>query len=128
MDYIQNTDFIFDNFFEIVNHYLKNIYPNKNNGKYSFECVYGSIEFHNLVKNNYIIVHEIYIKEIYRNRGLCKDFIKYLIDCSKNKYQIVIQSVFSKILYNFLLKFEYDDYKFILKKDGFYCINKFIKL
>ena len=121
-----NKDVIFDNFYQIIDYYLENYFLLKNKCKYSFECEYGSIEFYKTNKSNYIIVHEIYIKDIYRNKGFCKDFLKYLIDKCDSKYQIVIQSVLSKILYYFLLRFEHNGYKFFVKKQGFYC-DKYTK-
>lgn len=136
MEYILiQIDKKFLNFYEIVDDYLNNIFlstyksnqfiQNLNNSVYKFcyDCEYGSIEFvrdfNNLNKKK-IIVHEIYIGYQYRNQGLCKEFIKYLIDKSYEKNTIVIQSVLSKILYNFLLRFEHRGKKFIIKKkEGF---------
>jgi hypothetical protein len=67
---------------------------------------------------NKLIIHSIYVIEKYRKNNLCKEFIKYILDKS-NFNKIIIQSVLSKILYNFLLKFEHNGKKFILKKEGF---------
>jgi hypothetical protein len=124
----------FLNFYEIANHFftknflsIPNEFVNKNNNvcKFCYECEFGSTEFvqdsNNLKKK--IIVHEIYVKEQYRNQGLCKGFIKDLIDKLEKKNILVIQSVLSKILYYFLLRFEYLDKKFILKKEGFVYIK-----
>jgi hypothetical protein len=106
------------NFYEIVDFYINN-YDILESKRHNFECIYGSIEF---IKNdtnlNSIIIQEILVYEYYRRQGLCKNFIKYLVEKASDK-KIIIQSVISKILYNFLLKFEYNDKKFILKKDGF---------
>lgn len=121
----------FIDFKEIVDDYLDgnflyehNILTNDKNLLYKlcYDCEYGSIEFvNNNKKSNkkIIIIHEIYIKNEYRNQGYCKNFIKYLIDKSNDKTCIIIQSVISKILYDFLLRFEYQDRKFIIKKEGF---------
>ena len=76
-------------------------------------------------QSNKLIIHEIFVKEEFRNKGLCKEFIKYLIDKFPHK-KIIIQSVLSKILYNFLLRFEYKNRYFMLKKEGFYLIWKII--
>jgi len=117
---VLNNNFQFNNFLQIVDYYLMNFNLLENNSKYNFECKYGCLEFHKKNNSN-IIVHEIYINEMYRNKGLCKEFLKYLIDNSITKHQIIIQSVLSKILYYFLLRFEHNGYKFYLKKQGFYC-------
>lgn len=107
----------FNNFLQIVDFYL--LVMNKlESNKYSFECEFGSVEFVKSDKAYKIIIHEIYIKEQYRNKGLCKQFIKYLVDRCIGK-QIIIQSVISKILYGFLLRFTYSDGKFILENEGF---------
>jgi len=107
---------IFENFYEIIDYYLNN-YVIFKLGKVSIDCVYGSIEFVKTLKKS-IIVHEIFIGEQYRNQGLCREFIKYLIDNTEGK-KIIIQSVLSKILYDYLIRFEYTGKKFILKKEGF---------
>ena len=126
----------FNNFYEIVDDYLENIFltsqPNSNsnsnniNKKIGYDCELGSIEFVQYINKSIvkkIIVHEIYIGEQYRNQGLCREFIKYLIDKLENKNILIIQSVLSKILYNFLLRFKYIGKKFILKKEGFVYVK-----
>lgn len=120
-----NIEKKFINFYKIVDDYIDNILllDDDNNivKKFCYECDYGSIEFIRYPKKSNIkkiIVHEIYVREQYRNQGLCKEFIKYLIDKS-DKINIMIQSVLSKILYNFLLRFEYKEKKFIVTKQGF---------
>jgi hypothetical protein len=126
MTYIEiNIEKKFINFYKIVDDYIDNILLLDNDTnivkKICYECDYGSIEFIRYPKKSNIkkiIVHEIYVREQYRNQGLCKEFIKYLIDKS-DKINIMIQSVLSKILYNFLLRFEYKEKKFIVTKQGF---------
>ena len=136
MKYVKiQIDKEFLNFNEIIDDYINindnlwwDTYLNDKNSIYKFcyDCKYGSIEF---VKNpkkskkKNIILHEIYIKIQYRNQGLCKNFIKYLIDKSDDKTCIIIQSVLSKILYDFLLRFRYNNQKFLLKKEGFIWNN-----
>ena len=127
---MENTDLfikkIFLNFYEIVDDYLNLFSINKINKikKISYDCEYGSIQFIEYFNNsNKIIVHEIYIKEQYRNQGLCKKFIEYLIEKVPKNNKIIIQSVLSKILYEYLLRFEYAGKKFILKKEGFCYIK-----
>ena len=127
MKYMEiNREKIFLTFYKIVDDYLDNVLllENETNNivnKFCYDCDYGSIEFIRYPKKSNIkkiIVHEIYVREQYRNQGLCKEFIKYLIDKS-DKINIMIQSVLSKILYNFLLRFEYKEKKFIVTKQGF---------
>ena len=130
MNYMKiNIEKKFINFYKIIDDYLDNILLLKDDTnitkKFCYNCDYGSIEFikHQSKSNiKKIIVHEIYIKEQYRNQGLCKEFIKYLIDKSDKK-NIMIQSVLSKILYDFLLRFEYREKKFILIKEGFVFVK-----
>ena len=106
-------------FIEIIDTYLFN-YSTYKNGKVTFECEYGELVFY---KNNskIVIVHGIYIFPEYRWQGYCKGILQYLIDSSSPKFeQICVQSVLSKILYAYLLRFEYKNKKFTLQKNGFY--------
>ena len=43
----------------------------------------------------------------------------WYIKLRKNKQKIIIRSVLSKILYEFLLRFEYAQNKFVVNKEGF---------
>jgi hypothetical protein len=115
-----------EKFIEIIDTFLLN-YSNNNNGTHSFECEYGEIIFFKNGKNmknikeDIIIIHGIYIKPEYRNKGFCKSILNDLIDKCSNKFKyLCVQSVVSKILYEYLLRFEYKNKKFILKKDGFF--------
>ncbi len=112
-----NKIIIQNDFIQIVDYYTSN-FDLFSLGKVGFDCEHGSIEFVKIKNTDKIIVHEIYVREQYRKNGLCREFIKYLIDKSKNK-KVIIQSVLSKILYEFLLRFEYNNGKFIVSKNGF---------
>lgn len=138
MKYIQiQINEKFKNFSDITEHFLNNFFftipnelfgQNQNNPTYKFcyDCEFGSIEFvlnlNDLIKKK-VIVHEIYIKEPYRNQGLCKGFVKNLIDKLEINNILIIQTVISKILYYFLLRFKYLDKKFILKTEGFVYVK-----
>ena len=93
-------------------------------GKISFYCDYGELVFYKR-KDNECIVHGIYIFPEYRQQGFCRDILHYLIDQSTDKFKYVcVQSVISKILYNYLLRFTYKNKKFTNTKSGFvYAIN-----
>lgn len=110
-----------EKFVEIIDTFLLN-YSNYNDGKYELECEYGEIIFFkNNRKQDVIIIYGIYIKPEYRNKGFCKNILYHLIDkCSKNFQFLCVESVLSKILYDYLLRFEYKKTHFILKKDGFF--------
>jgi len=115
-----NNIIICNDFTQIIEHYLNNFDLYEKCKKYSYICIYGSIEFFKSNDIKKIIVHEIYIEEQFRRIGLCSNFIKYFIDKLNGTNKIfVIQSVLSKILYEYLLRFNYNEYKFFLKKDGF---------
>jgi hypothetical protein len=102
----------------LIDTYLSN-YSTYKNGKVSFDCEYGELIFCKN-KNNALIVYGIYVKPIYREKGLCKSILKYLIDSGKNTFKTLnIVSVLSNILYEYLLRFEYKDNKFKLTKNGF---------
>ncbi len=107
-----------DQFKEIINTYLLN-YPLYENGKIIFECEYGELIF---FKNNseILTLFGIYINPQHRVKGLCRDILYYLIDNTSNKFKyICIESVLSKILYEYLLRFEYKNKHFKLIKTGF---------
>ena len=107
-----------NNFVEIINTYLKN-YDKYEKGKVEFECEFGELIF--LKENkNIITVFGIYIFPEYRQQGFCKNILIYLIDNCINKFDyLCIQSVLSKILYNYLLRFTYKNRKFIKTRSGF---------
>lgn len=106
-------------FKEIINTYITN-YSSYENGKVSFECEYGEIIF---LKShtNIITVFGIYIFQEYREKGICRDVLHYLIDISRGQFKFLcIQTVLSNILYNYLLRFEYKNKCFTMNKNGFY--------
>ena len=91
-------------------------------GNVEFNCDIGTFQFRKTENINEIIVFEIFILEEHRNKGLCKHFLKVLVDNIGSK-SLCIESVLSKPLYNLLSKFEYKGYKFKIKKEGF-VLNK----
>ena len=112
-----------DKFKEIIDAYISN-YSTYDNGKVSFEYEYGELIF--FKKNPKILtLFGIYIYPEYREKGICRSILQYLIDSSVNKFQqLCIQSVLSKVLYEYLLRFEYNNKKFKNTRSGFvYKIN-----
>jgi RimJ/RimL family protein N-acetyltransferase len=109
-----------EKFVELMDEFLLN-YSNYNDGKHEFDCEYGEIIFFkNSKKKDIIIVHGIYIYPEYRNKGFCKNILIHLIDkCSKTFQYLCIQSVISKILYEYLLRFKYKNKKFKKTLYGF---------
>ena len=109
------------NFTEIINTYLEN-YWTYNNGMVEFECKYGSLTFYKPT-HPLIIVHSIYILPEYRQRGVCRNILQHLIDSTPKMFKRVrVQTVLSKILYEYLLRFEYKNKKFRLSMYGFDCL------
>jgi RimJ/RimL family protein N-acetyltransferase len=105
-------------FIELIDTYLSN-YSTYNNGKVVFDCDYGELIF---FKNNsnILILFGIYIHPEYRQKGLCREILYYLIDKAPSNFKtLCIQSVLSKILYEYLLRFEYKGKKFKITKSGF---------
>ena len=106
---------------ELIDTYLLN-YSTYNIGKVEFECEYGELVFYKN-NSNTLIVHGIYIFPKHRQKGLCRDILQYLIDKGSQKFkQLCIQSVLSKILYEYLLRFKYKNKQFVNKNSGF-CIK-----
>ena len=107
-----------DQFKEIIDVYFTN-YSNFQEGKVTYECDYGELIFYK--RNDDICVLEgIFIFPQYRNKGLCRDILQYIIDkCQGIFSYFCIESVISNILYMYLLRFTYRNKKFKLVKSGF---------
>ena len=115
-----------DKFTSIIDTYLSN-FDNYNNGNISFECDYGELIFYK--KNPKVLtLFAIYIRPEYRNQGLCRDILCYLIDSCSNSINgcnfeyFCIKSVLSNILYDYLLRFKYKNKYFVNTQKGFYCL------
>jgi hypothetical protein len=111
-----------DSFIESIDKYLSN-YSTYEKGKVEFDCEGGELIF---FKNNsnMLILFGIFINSEYREKGFCRNILYYLIDNAKkyNFKYFCVQSVLSKILYEYLLRFEYNNKTFKLKKAGFVYI------
>jgi len=107
-----------DQFKQFIDNYLTN-YSSFADEKVTFECEYGELIFLKS-KPEICILYGIYIFPQYRNKGLCRDILQYLIDKCSDKFKyFCVESVISKILYEYLLRFEYKNKKFKLIKSGF---------
>ena len=109
------------NFIELIDTYLAN-YSTYKNGKVELECDQGELIFYKK-KPSVITIHGIYIYPEYRQQGLCRGILQYLIDTLQNlkKFDsLCVQSVLSKILYEYLERFTYKNKKFANKKLGFF--------
>jgi hypothetical protein len=107
-------------FNEIIDIYLTN-YSTYDYSKIVFECEHGELIFYKDKNNlNSIIIYGIFIKEEHRQKGLCKNILQYCID-NGNKYfkTLIVESVLSKILYDYLLRFNYNNKGFKLTQKGF---------
>ena len=74
------------NFIELIDTYLLN-YSTYKNGKVELECDQGELIFYKKT-SNVLTIHGIYIYPEYRQQGLCREILQYLIDfktCS-NKF------------------------------------------
>lgn len=106
-------------FKEIIDTYLLT-HSSYENGKISFECEYGELIFLK-TRTNVLTVFGIYIFPEYREKGICRAVLQYLIDVSGVHFKILcIQSVLSNILYDYLLRFEYKKKRFTIQKNGFF--------
>ena len=120
----------------IIDTYIHN-YDKYKEGKIEFEYIYGELIFmkeDNNVrkkitnkKNKNIVLFGIYIYPEYRRQYLCRDILCYLIDACINYnnssslfkiHKVVITSVLSKILYEYLQRFRYHQHTFIETTQG----------
>ena len=104
-------------FTEIIDTYLLN-YSIYCEGKMSFECEYGELIF-NKTQNKTVTLFGIYIFPKYRKNGLCRGILQYLIDKSLYFNYLCVESVLSKVLYEYLLRFKYKNKKFKKTQHGF---------
>lgn len=88
-------------------------------GKNSFENDICSLTFIR-DKTNMVILYEIYIREQYRKIGQCRNILLYIINkCKETDRKFIVISVLSKILYSYLLRFECENGKFKITREGF---------
>jgi len=115
-----------EQFTKIIDTYFLN-YDLYEKDKISFECDYGELIFLKTDNNDELILYAIYIATPYRENGLCRSILRYLIDkcsitdksSSKKFKNVQVQTVLSKVLYDYLLRFTYKGKKFTQVKDGF---------
>jgi hypothetical protein len=111
-----------EQFTEIIDTYLLN-YDLYENGKVEFECDYGELIFFK-GNRNMLTLFGIYIFPEHRKKGFCRNILQYLIDKSENKFKYVfVESVLSKVLYEYLLRFKYKNKKFKKITEGFIYKN-----
>jgi hypothetical protein len=105
-------------FIELIDTYISN-YSTYPNGKIEFECKYGDLVFYK-AGSRALIVHAIYIFPEYRQCGLCRGIIEHLIDNVPRTFKLLrIQSVISKVLYEYLMRFRYKNRGFRLQSGQF---------
>ena len=109
-----------DQFTQIIDTYFLK-YDLYENEKISFECDYGELIFFKSNNKDDLILYAIYISPQYRQNGLCRNILYYLIDkISTTKFKnLCVQTVLSKVLYEYLLRFTYKGKKFKNVEDGF---------
>lgn len=96
----------------------------ENKSTHEYDTIEGNLRF--VINNkNLIIIDVIYVKECFRQKGILKKFLQHVVDYSSNTTQIkfMIVSVLSKILYEYLERFTYNDHKFKLTRDGFLLVR-----
>lgn len=109
-----------EQFTQMIDTYFLN-YDLYEKEKISFECDYGELIFLKSDNNDHLILYAIYIAKKYRKNGLCRSILHYLIDkSSSSKFKnLCVQTVLSKVLYEYLVRFTYKGKKFKNIKDGF---------
>lgn len=108
-------------FTQIIDEYINNYSNFQIFDKVIYECDYGELGF---IKNNdkCLTLYAIYIYPTYREKGICREIFQYIIDNANSNEQFrcfKVESVISNILYDYLVRFEYKNKKFIKTKKGF---------
>jgi len=107
-----------EQFKEIIDAYLLN-YSKFQKGKNQFDCDFGELIFYKS-NSKKLILYGIYIFPEYREKGLCRYILEYLIDnCPQQFDSVCVESVISKILFEYLLRFTYKNKQFKNTKSGF---------
>jgi hypothetical protein len=110
-----------EQFTEMIDTYFLN-YDLYEKEKISFECDYGELIFLKSDNKDDLILYAIYISPQYRENGLCRNILHYLIDkisYSTKFKNLCVQTVLSKVLYEYLSRFTYKGKNFKNKKGGF---------
>lgn len=109
-------------FQNVLHTYVAN-YEHYREGKVPFECETGELIFVK-TKKKQLILFSIYIVPTFRRQGICRQLLQSMVDICVNTKKfdsILVESVLSNILYNYLLRFRYKNYVFQKQNDGFYC-------
>lgn len=94
-----------------------------------YDTIEGNLRFVNN-NDNLIVIDAIYVKECFRQRGILKKFLEHVVNyvSKTNKFKFMIVSVLSKILYEYLERFMYNNHKFKLTRDGFLLVKVKVKV
>jgi hypothetical protein len=107
-----------EQFINIIDTYFDN-YETYKIGNTTFECEYGELIFYK-EEPNIITLYGIYVIPEYRQQGFCRSIIQYIINKSEDRFTyFIIESVLSKILYDYLERFTYKNKSFQNTFDGF---------
>lgn len=107
-------------FTEIIDIYIAQ-YASFDIGKISFDCDYGELTFLKTTNPNDLILYAVYVFPDYREKGYCRRVLHYMIDQAPNGRfaHVWVQSVLSKVLFEYLERFEYKGRTFQHTKHGF---------
>lgn len=106
-------------FIESFNSYKNNFSTLPINTTTTFDNSNFEIRFIKVNKTD-IIINSIFVSVEYQKKGILSKFLEYI--CKNDKINFKIVDVMSNILYNYLLKFRFNNKKFKLKEDGFTLI------
>jgi len=103
----------------IIDAYLREYDRLEEGGMFSYDCDYGELTF-SKQRGTSLILHGIFVYPHHREKGVCRDTLRILIDKAYPTFtHVCVQSVLSKILYEYLERFVYKGYRFVNTKDGF---------
>jgi hypothetical protein len=97
------------------------IFDNAEKKSYEYDTIEGELRFVKINSTD-IILNSIYVKPELRGIRILEKFLFHVVKFIKqnNLKYFWIVDVISKILYDYLLRFEHDNYKFKLCRKGFF--------
>lgn len=74
-----------------------------------------------------ITINLLYLKPELRNQGILREFLQFIVDNKFYEMNFWIVDVLCKQLYEYLLRFKYNEFYFSLNENGFHLVSNCLK-